>query len=175
MNKRLLAAVIILGALLVGIFTIMPEAKKPVRLNDQVIPFQLPDLQGKLQGVPQGKVVILNFWATWCPPCRKEIPSMIEMYSRLKDKGLEIIAVSEDKNADLLAPFVAEQKMNFTILHDPDSVVAHQYSVFAYPESFIIDRNGVIRQHLKGAVEWMQPDFYGYIEKLLHEQAGQTQ
>ncbi len=175
MNKRLLAAVIIIGAIMAGVMTMMPEAKKPVRLNDQVIPFQLPDLQGKLHGLPQGKVVILNFWATWCPPCRQEIPSMVEMYDRLKDKGLEIIAVSEDKKADVLRQFVVEQNMRFTVLHDPDSAVAHQYSVFAYPESFIIDRNGVIRQHLKGAVEWMQPDFYGYVEKLLHEQAGKKQ
>ena len=169
MNKNLFIAIAFIGVIAAGVLSIMPDANKPVTLNDKAIPFTLPNLQGQAHGLPEGKVVILNFWATWCPPCRKEVPSMVELYNKLKDKGLDIVAVSVDRNPEDLMQFVAEQRMNFTILHDIDSVVAHKYSVFRYPESFIIDRNGVIRQHLQGAVEWMDPEFAGYIEKLLQE------
>ena len=169
MNKNLFIAIAFIGVVAAGVLSIMPDANKPVTLNDKAIPFTLPNLQGQAQGLPQGKVVILNFWATWCPPCRKEVPSMVELYSKLKDKGLDIVAVSVDRNPEDLMQFVAEQRMNFTILHDIDSVVAHKYSVYRYPESFIIDRSGQIRQHLRGAVEWMDPEFAGYIEKLLQE------
>ena len=169
MNKNLFIAIAFIGVVAAGVLSIMPDANKPVTLNDKAIPFTLPNLQGQAQGLPEGKVVILNFWATWCPPCRKEVPSMVELYNKLKDKGLDIVAVSVDRNPEDLMQFVAEQRMNFTVLNDIDSMVAHKYSVFRYPESFIIDRNGVIRQHLQGAVEWMDPEFAGYIEKLLQE------
>ena len=169
MNKRLLVAGVLLVALGVGILNFMPEGAKQVSVGEQDRGFSLPDLQGKLQGLPEGKVVLLNFWATWCPPCRKEVPSMVKVYNQLKDKGLEIVAISVDKRRDDVVKFVEEQGMNFTVLHDVDSKVAHQYSVFRYPETFIIDRKGVVRQHLTGAVEWMDDEFYQYLETLLAE------
>ena len=169
MNKRLIAALALVVVVGVALSTLMPEAIKPVRIGDLVKPIRLPDLQDKLQGLPTGKVVLLNFWATWCPPCRKEVPSMVKLYSQLKDKGFEIVAVSVDRNRDDVVRFVKEQSMNFTVLHDVSSSTAQQFGVFRYPETFIIDRSGKVRQHLNGAVEWMEPEFIDYIEKLLAE------
>ena len=169
MNKRLMAALALVVVIGVAIVALMPEPVKPMRIGDLAKPISLPDLQGKLQGLPKGKVVLLNFWATWCPPCRKEVPSMVKLYNQFKGKGFEIVAVSVDRSRDDVVKFVKEQNMTFTVLHDVDSTTAQGYGVFRYPETFIIDRNGKIRQHLNGAVEWMEPEFTDYIEKLLAE------
>ena len=169
MNKRILAAFAVLVVVAVALSTLMPEAVKPVRAGDLAKPISLPNLQDKLQGLPEGKVVLLNFWATWCPPCRKEVPSMVKIYDKFKDKGFEIVAVSVDKSRDVVVKFVKEQNMNFTVLHDVNSSTAQQYGVFRYPKTFIIDRTGKVRQHLNGAVEWMEPEFMDYIEELLAE------
>jgi len=168
MNKRAFIAILLLIGVAVAIASLMPEGIQPVKIGDQVKTFVLPDLKGKAQSLPEGKVILLNFWATWCPPCRKEVPSMVKLYDKFKDKGFEIVAVSVDRNIEDITEFVTEQNMNFTVLHDKDSKVSHQYGVFRYPESLIVDSNGVVLQHLNGAVEWMEPQFHDYIEKLLN-------
>lgn len=173
MNARVIAAVVLLVAIAAGVANFMPEGVKPASVGDQVKAFQLPNLKDELQNIPKGKVVLLNFWATWCPPCRKEIPSMVDIYDKLKSKGFEIVAVSVDRSKSDVEKFVAEQAMLFTVLHDKNSSVSQQFGVFRYPETFIVDRNGVIRQHLNGAVEWTEPNFYNYIEKLLAESVTQ--
>ena len=171
MDKKVIMAIGLLIALAVGISSFLPEAVKPAAVGDKVRAFQLPDLQGKRQGLPQGRVYLLNFWATWCPPCRKEVPSMVSLYEQLKDKGFDIIAVSVDRSRDDVINFVQEYHMSFTVLHDDNAQVSAQYGVFRYPETFIVDKNGVIRQHLNGAVDWEDQDFVRYIQSLLDEPA----
>ncbi len=169
MNKRVIAAFSVLVIIAVAIFILMPDAVKPVRAGDAVKPISVPDLQGKLQGLPEGKVVLLNFWATWCPPCREEVPSMVKLYDKYKDQGFEIVAVSVDRSKRDVVEFVEEQDMRFTVLHDKNSDASRLYGVFRYPETFIVDRNGIVRQHLNGAVEWFEPKYLTLIEKLLAE------
>jgi len=167
MNVKVIAALGLILALGVAMFFALPEGTKPIGAGDAVKPFQLPDLNGKVQGLPEGKVYLLNFWATWCPPCRKEVPSMVKLYETFKDKGFEIVAVSVDQGDEVVKNFVAENKMNFTVLWDKDSSISKQYNVFRYPETFIVGRDGKILQHLKGGVEWLQPEFYNYIQSLV--------
>jgi len=169
MNKRMFGAIALLAVVGGAIFNFAPEAVAPVKVGQQAPALSLPDLAGQPHGIPQGEVVILNFWATWCPPCRKEVPSMVALYEQMKDKGLKIVAISEDKATGVVVDFVRAQKMTFTVLHDADSTVARRYAVFRYPETFIIDKNGVVRQHLTGAVDWMSPKFVSYIEMLMAE------
>jgi len=174
MNKRTIMALGLVVVVMVGMSFLMPDAVKPVRDGDMVKPISLPNLQGKLEGIPEGKVVLLNFWATWCPPCREEVPSMVKLYDKFKAQGFEIVAVSVDKRYDDVVQFVAEQNMTFMVLHDQDSDVSRNYGVFRYPESFIVDRNGVVRKHLGGAVEWMDAEYIEYIDKLLAEPVVKT-
>jgi len=169
MDKKIIVAIGLLVLMAVGIANFLPEGVKPMAVGEKVRPFQLPNLENQLQGLPEGKVMLVNFWATWCPPCRKEVPSMVKLYNNLKDKGFEIVAVSVDRGRSEVEQFVKDNDMNFTVLHDKNSEVAKQYGVFRYPETFIIDKKGIVRQHLNGAVEWTDSDYTAYLEKLLSE------
>jgi peroxiredoxin len=105
--------------------------------------FTLSDLQGNswtLQNL-RGKVVLVNFWATWCPPCRKEMPDLDALYQRFKDQGLVILAIS-DEPADKVTPFIAEHHYTYPILLDPGQKVHQEFVVQGIPKSFIYDREG---------------------------------
>jgi len=169
MLKRWLIVVGVIG--MVGVIGVLalPDPAGKVTEGDAAPDFTLPDLAGVQRHLPQGKVVLLNFWATWCPPCRKEMPSMAELHGRLKDKGLTIVAASVDKDRSQLTGFVREYNIPFQVLHDADGAVSRRYGVFRYPESFLIDRHGVIRFHLIGAVEWTEPTVLKTINTLLAE------
>jgi len=105
--------------------------------------FTLTDLQGKSWAFKdlRGKVVLVNFWATWCPPCRKEMPDLDSLSLRFKDQGLVILAIS-DEDVSKVAPFIAERKISYPILLDPGRVVNGLFAVQGIPKSFVYDRDG---------------------------------
>ncbi len=108
--------------------------------------FMLSDMNGDMREIAdfKGKVVIINFWATWCPPCREEIPHLIELYEEYRDKGLEIIGISLDWNAKRVAgPFIEENGINYTVLLGDDNI-SDLYDVVSIPTSYILDREGGI-------------------------------
>jgi len=172
MLKRWLAMAGMLVAVGLAAWYGMPGSQPRAEPGRPALPFTLPDLGGEMQSLPTDGVVLLNFWATWCPPCRREMPSMATLYNTLKDKGLKVVAVSVDRDANSLAGFVREYQLPFQVLNDKDSAVSRQYGVFRYPETFLIDRRGVIRRHLIGAVEWMSDPVVREIEAMLAESAG---
>ena len=106
--------------------------------------FTLTDLQGKTWTLKdmKGKVVLVNFWATWCPPCRKEMPDLEALYNRFKDQGFVILAISEDEETPKVGPFIAEHKITYPILLDPGSKVNNLFEVEGIPKSFVYDRDG---------------------------------
>jgi peroxiredoxin len=105
--------------------------------------FTLTELAGKTWTLKEqrGKVVLLNFWATWCPPCRKEMPDLEMLYREFKDQGLVILAIS-DEDADKVAPFIAQQKVTYPILLDPGRKVNELFQIEGIPKTFVYDRNG---------------------------------
>ena len=106
--------------------------------------FTLTDLQGKSWTLKdlKGKVVLVNFWATWCPPCRKEMPDLEALYNRYKDQGFVILALSEDEETNKVAPFIAEHKISYPILLDPGQKVNNLFQVEGIPKSFVYNREG---------------------------------
>jgi peroxiredoxin len=105
--------------------------------------FTLTDLQGKswrLQDL-RGKVVLVNFWATWCPPCRKEMPDLQALYDKFKDQGFIVLSIS-DEDAAKVAPFIAERKIGYPVLLDPGRRVNEAFAVEGIPKSFVYDRQG---------------------------------
>ena len=113
------------------------------------------------------RVVLLNFWATWCPPCREEMPSMERLYQRYKDRGLAILALSIDKNAGAVPPFVASFRLTFPIGLDPKSAVAQAYGMRALPTTVLIDRVGQVVALALGARDWDSPAAHALAEVLL--------
>jgi peroxiredoxin len=105
--------------------------------------FTLADLQGRTWTLKElrGKVVLVNFWATWCPPCRKEMPDLETLYNRFKDQGLIILATT-DEEASKVRPFVAERGVTYPILLDPGRKINELFQIEGIPKSFVYDRNG---------------------------------
>ncbi len=102
-----------------------------------------------------GKVVLLNIWATWCEPCKEEMPAMERLHRELGDQGLEVVAVSVDVTGkEPITRFVQEYEITFDVLHDREQRIASAYQVFALPQSFVIDREGRIALREFGPVEW---------------------
>ncbi|MCY4614693.1 MAG: TlpA disulfide reductase family protein [Nitrospira sp.] len=146
--------------------------RAPPAMGSPAPEFRLIDLQGNRQALPdyQGKVVLLNFWATWCGPCRVEMPSMEQVYQDLKDEDFAILAISSDPQGSIVTrPFVASQGLTFPILHDSDYRVSGNYGVRTLPMSFLIDRNGTLSHRVFGARDWNSPEARELIHGLLRE------
>jgi peroxiredoxin len=133
-------------------------------------PFELPGAAGGRVslGDHAGEVVLLNFWATWCPPCREELPALQALHASLASEGLTILAVSVDGgSADAVARFAAERGLAFPVLHDPSEEVARRYGVLAYPTSVVIDRAGRVVLSAPGAYAWSAPASIAWFRALL--------
>ena len=104
----------------------------------------------------RGKVVLLNVWATWCTPCRDEMPSLERLYREYGKHGLAVVAVSEDDDANVrdLRAFAAELGLSFDILYDSLHAIEKPYQITGYPVTFVIDRSGIIRRRHLGAADW---------------------
>ncbi|MBI5892913.1 MAG: TlpA family protein disulfide reductase [Deltaproteobacteria bacterium] len=151
-----IAVAVLLVIVLVVVFG-RSEKFKPVDAGMQATEFTLPDLKGQMKSLKdyRGKVVFLNFWATWCKPCREEMPSMQEVYTTLMGQKFEILAVSIDKDgAEVIEKFVKEYGLTFPILHDRKGVIKEVYKTTGVPETFIIDQNGVIAEKIMGPRDW---------------------
>lgn len=134
--------------------------------------FTLPALDGRMVSLAdyKGKVVLLNIWATWCPPCREEMPSMEKLYEQLEGEDFEILAVSVDlSGAEAVGPFVKRYGLRFPALLDTDAKVQHLYGTTGIPESFIIGRDGRIRKVIVGPVDWAAPASVRFFRGLLAE------
>jgi len=114
----------------------------------------------------RGKTVILNFWATWCPPCREEMPSLERLYQQHKERGFVLVAVSLDADPKLVPPYVKESKLTFAIALDPKAEVANKYGVRALPSSFVVDRDGTMTALALGPRTWDNDASHSLVEAL---------
>ena len=165
---------IIIVAVSVAIVLIAVFAKKSnfelVVAGTQAIDFELPDLDGKERSLGEfkGKVVFLNFWATWCKPCEDEMPSMQQLHAALQGKPFEIVAVSIDKDGpEAVREFVKKYGVTFTVLHDRKGRIKELYKTTGVPETFIIDQNGVIAEKVWGPRDWTKMSNISAIAELL--------
>ena len=153
----------------------MPERRfsaRPSPHGNFTLPTLLPaspGAGGNLQSLSslKGKVVFLNFWATWCGPCRSEMPSIEVLYNDYKDRGFEVLAVnSGEKESEVLA-FMKASKLTFPAALDEDGRVSRNYGIQAIPSTFLIDREGKIILRMIGSIDWNTPKFRAALEKLL--------
>jgi cytochrome c biogenesis protein CcmG/thiol:disulfide interchange protein DsbE len=114
----------------------------------------------------KGQIVVLNFWATWCPPCIEEMPSLVQMQQRMKGKGITVVAVSVDVDDSNYRRFLRDHNVNLLSVRDADQKSNALYGTFKFPETYVIDRSGVVRRKFIGAVDWTEPDIVEYLGKL---------
>ncbi|HEX5020889.1 MAG TPA: redoxin domain-containing protein [Candidatus Binatia bacterium] len=133
--------------------------------------FNLLDPNGALVGLSnyRGKVVLLNFWATWCGPCREEMPSLENLNRSFDDQGLAILAVNQRENAALVTRFMKTNGLNFTTPLDTTGRVAGYYRVYGIPVSYLIDANGQLIGMRSGPLDWATPAVIGVFRKLIGE------
>ena len=116
--------------------------------------FSLIDLEGKTQSLSQyrGKIVLVNFWATWCKPCTTEMPAMQTIYDKLRDKGFVVLAVNELEDDAKVREHIKQYGHTFPVLMDRDNKVANQFGVFGLPVSVFIDQEGRVQEYIKGGL-----------------------
>ncbi len=112
----------------------------------------------------RGRVVLLNFWATWCPPCIEEMPSLIELHHELPN--LAVVAVSVNEDSDAYSRFLARRHVDLITVRDPTEKAARLYHSAAWPETYVIDRKGIIRRKFVGPQDWTSPEIRDYLNGL---------
>ena len=143
------------------------KGSRPPRIGTAAPDFTVQDSDHKVTlSEFRGKVVVLNFWATWCPPCVEETPALLQMSQKLRDKGVVVLAVSVDADGDAYHKFIKDRGIDFLTVRDPDEKASNLYGSFKWPETYIIDRDGVVRRKFIGAVEWTSPEVMDYLTKL---------
>jgi cytochrome c biogenesis protein CcmG/thiol:disulfide interchange protein DsbE len=143
------------------------SGSRPSHIGKTAPDFTLQDTERKVTlSQFRGQVIVLNFWATWCPPCVEELPSLINMQGRMKEKGVTVLAVSIDVDADAYRRFIKQHQVNFLTIRDPEQKSSALYGTFGWPETYIIDRNGVVRRKLVGPVDWNSPEVNEFLARL---------
>ena len=142
---------------------------QPLKEGTEIVDFELEDLSGATRRLSdfRGKVVLLNFWATWCGPCRFEMPSMEKLHQRLNAKGLEIVAVNLQEDRSSVKQFVDEYGLSFPVLLDTTGRIGATYGARSIPTTYIVDREGFVIAGTIGTREWDTEEYIRFFEKLL--------
>ena len=144
------------------------NARPGVQVGDDAPDFSLPGLdRGRVAlGDYRQQVVVLNFWATWCPPCIKEAPSLEKFAVETQPLGVTVIGVSVDEDAQALKQFVRDYHLSYPVARDPDRAVATRFGTFKFPETYILDRNGKVAEKIIGAIDWQDPRMISFVKSL---------
>lgn len=166
----LLLAVAVMPAFTNAVAPLLAAQRGVVKPGEPAPNFQLRDMNGQTVSLSdlRGKIVLVNFWATWCGPCRIEMPAMERLYRTYDRKDFEILAVSTDaQGVAVTRPFQQENQLTFPILHDADFRVGLSYGARTLPMTFMVDRQGIVRQQIFGARDWEAPEAHQLIQMLM--------
>ena len=162
-RRSLLPIVVITLVLSAGCY----RGTRPARIGTAAPDFMVKDgNQTVTLSQLHGQVVVLNFWATWCAPCVEEIPSLVTMSQKMKTKGITVLGVSVDADEDAYQKFVKDHGVTFLTIRDADQKSNVLYGTVKFPETYIIDRSGVVRRKFIGAVDWNSPEVIDFLKKL---------
>jgi peroxiredoxin len=156
--KSVIGVIVAVIIIIAVVIVVTGKSKfEPVDVGTEAIAFELPSTDGKSTKLSdfRGKVVFLNFWATWCKPCEAEMPSMQALYDSLPKDKFEIVAVSVDNESrDVVKKYTDNLGLTFTILHDKRGKVKEKYKTTGVPETFILDQNGIVAERVVGERNW---------------------
>jgi len=165
--KRSSLAHLALLVLLISFLVACYSGSRPGRIDTPAPDFTVQDSDHTVTlNQFRGQVVVLNFWATWCPPCVEETPSLVRLQGLLKSKGVVVLAVSIDEDDSAYHKFLKDYSVNMVTVRDGSRKASSLYGTFGWPESYIIDRQGIIRRRFIGAVDWTSPEITDYLSKL---------
>jgi len=144
--------------------------KKIIISGDNAPDFRLPASDGHVVDLSafRGKVVMVHFWATWCPPCVDEIPELDKLYRAFAGKDFELLAVSVDEGGvQQVAPFMQKNQLVVPVLFDPERAIAGMYGTYKFPETYIVDRQGVVRYKAIGPKNWVAPEYRKVLQDII--------
>ena len=164
--------IVVLIAIAVALLLFLPENKTYKEIASIGAPapnFELRDANGNLWKLSdqKGKVVFVNFWATWCSVCKSEKPSIENLYMKVQNKPIQMLGILFRDNPGNLTAYFQRQRVSYPTLISNDDEVAGQYGITGVPETFIIDKNGIIREKIVGPRDWDAPEATALIEKWL--------
>ena len=140
---------------------------RPGRIGSAAPDFSVQDSDRKVTlSQLRGQVVLVNFWATWCAPCQAELPSLISLQDRIKPKAMTVLGISIDVDEDAYHRFIKQRSVNFPTVRDPEQKVASVYGTTGWPETYIVDRNGVLRRKIVGPIDWNSSDINQFLNSL---------
>ena len=142
------------------------QGNRPPKIGEKAPDFTVTDADRTVTlSQFRGKPVVLNFWATWCPPCVEEMPSLVQLQKKLGDK-VTIIAISEDADNKAYKQFIRDHNIDLLTVRDPKQSANVLYGTFKFPETYVIDKDGIIRRKFIGAADWTSPEIVEYLNRL---------
>jgi peroxiredoxin len=168
MDRILRFTLLLLTAGLIYV-TVDSLEQKIITVGDSAPNFSITSDDGRTYTASDfgGRLLVLNFWATWCPPCIEEIPSLDMFQQRMKDKGVVVLAISVDKNPQIYKRFLERTRPAFTTARDSEADISASYGTFKYPETYLIDTKGKVVEKYINSRNWMDPKLIAEIERHL--------
>jgi peroxiredoxin len=161
--QRSFIFVILLSLSLQGCY----RGSKPARIGTTAPDFTVQDSDRKIAlGDYHGQIIVLNFWASWCQPCVEELPSLENLQQRMKDRGLKVLTISIDDDDSAYHQFLQDNRVELLSVRDGSKKSNNLYGTVKVPETYIIDRRGIIRRKFIGAVDWNQAEIVDFLSKL---------
>lgn len=167
MERMTLRKLVLLSALLAIVFDAgCFEKSRPQRIGQMAPDFTVQDSDKKITlSQFRGQIVLVNFWASWCAPCVQELPYLMSLQERLRSRGVTVLGISIDVDSDAYHRFIAQHNVNFVTVRDPEERVSSMYGTSGWPETYIVDRQGVLRRKVVGPTNWISPDMIEFLEK----------
>jgi cytochrome c biogenesis protein CcmG/thiol:disulfide interchange protein DsbE len=178
MNKPLtiaVGAIVLLGGVLVFSMRSVGEKYEPLTVGSKAPDFKVKTLDAtpatKTRASFKGQVVLLNLWATWCGPCRVEMPSIQKLHAQFADSGLHVVAISVDEEGkeQAIKEFTSSMGLTFEVLYNPSGDIQMAYQTAGLPETFLIGKDGKIRKRMLGGDDWSSPANQALVRAMLAE------
>lgn len=169
MKKSIFTIIVLMGLVIYGVYdhygrkqagsTVEQQAQEGIHKGQHAPDFELKDLQSKTVKLSdfKGKKVLINFWATWCPPCRMEMPHMQKFYEDYSSQGVVILGINitaTEQSPDAAIPFAKKYGLTYPIVLDENGTTMDKYQVTAYPTTYVVDSQGIIREVFQGAINY---------------------
>lgn len=165
---KIAVLVVILGG--ATYFALRQHQAPPLAIGDSAVNFSVPAVPSGLLDLKnyRGQIVVLNLWATWCPPCVEETPSLEQFAEKMRDQGVIVVSVSVDEDLRALQDFIQKYHISYPVGRDPDRSLSARYGTIQFPETYIFDHRGLLAEKVVGPTDWADPRIQNFVLDLAH-------